>query len=341
MDRNKLIGLIFVLLLVPCKELMSQDLHFTQFYAAPLYLNPAMAGTAVCPRLVANFRMQWPNITGKYTSYAASYDQYFKALSGGIGVLFVGDRAGQNTVVTNCFSLMYSFKADLTRKVTLRLGLQATLQQKSINLNNLTFGDMVDPRYGFVYATAENIGNYTKFVADFAAGVLVYSDKMYGGIAVHHFTQPKESFFNSDSKDDRLPMKITAHWGANFDVKKRMRSKQSFGDMSLSPNLIFQYQSKISGGYQYTTINYGMYFGCYPVIAGVWFRQGLKNADALMFLVGIEYKVFRVGYSYDVTLPSKKYMKPSTGGAHEVSVQYILPCPKTSRRVRSITCPKF
>ena len=341
MDRKKLIGLILVLIFIPSKELMSQDLHFTQFYAAPLYLNPAMAGTAICPRLTANFRIQWPNVTGRYTTYAASYDQYFNALSGGVGVLFLGDRAGQNTIITNSLSLLYSFKADLSRKVTLRLGIQATLQQKSINLDNLTFGDMVDPKYGFVYSTAENISSYTKFVADFAAGVVIYSDNMYGGIAVHHFTQPKESFFDSGNKDDRIPLKLTAHWGANFDIKKKLRSTQSFGDMAISPNLIFQYQNKISGGYQYTTLNYGMYFSCYPIVAGLWFRQGFKNVDALMFLVGVEYKVLKVGYSYDVTLPSKKYLKPSTGGAHEVSVQYILPCPRSSRRLRNITCPKF
>ena len=146
---------------------------------------------------------------------------------------------------------------------------------------------------------------------------------------------------NSGNKDDRIPLKLTAHWGANFDIKKKLRSTQSFGDMAISPNLIFQYQNKISGGYQYTTLNYGMYFSCYPIVAGLWFRQGFKNVDALMFLVGVEYKVLKVGYSYDVTLPSKKYLKPSTGGAHEVSVQYILPCPRSSRRLRNITCPKF
>ena len=76
----------------------AQDVHFSQYYANPLYLNPSFAGSIVCPRIVANFRDQWPAISGTYVSYSASYDQHFDVLSGGVGVLFLGDRAASGTV---------------------------------------------------------------------------------------------------------------------------------------------------------------------------------------------------------------------------------------------------
>ena len=342
------------------QSVRAQDPHFSQFYANPLYLNPAFAGSIVCPRIVANFRHQWPVTTAKYTTYSASYDQHFEEISGGIGVLFLGDRAGMGSITTNCISLIYSFKADLSRKVAMRIALQATYQQKSVDFTQARFGDMIDPKSGFVYQTGEKLELYTKGVADFSTGIVFYSDKYYGGVAVHHFTQPNESFYYKQSgKEARTPMKITGNFGAVFDVKKHQRREKNIGDMSVSPNVIFQYQSKFTGGESYSYINLGMYYTWYPMVLGVWYRNGLlrKNADgtyqytnrpdALVFLAGIEYSFFKVCYSYDFTITGgsngdkKRINKPSTGGAHEVTAQFHLPCPEKSRRVRHINCPKF
>jgi hypothetical protein len=61
-----------------CLVLLAQDPTFTQFYANPVYLNPALAGSSGCPRVALNYRNQWPQLTGNYVTYAASYDSYFK-----------------------------------------------------------------------------------------------------------------------------------------------------------------------------------------------------------------------------------------------------------------------
>ena len=58
-----------------CMKLNAQDPKFSQFYANPIYLNPAFAGTNVCGRLHLNIRDQWPAIQGAYAAYSASYDQ--------------------------------------------------------------------------------------------------------------------------------------------------------------------------------------------------------------------------------------------------------------------------
>jgi len=335
---------------VGLQSVRAQDPHFSQFYANPMYLNPAYAGSIVCPRIVMNFRHQWPVVTAKWTTYSASYDQHFDALSGGIGVLFLGDRAGMGAINTNTISLIYSFKADLTKNVAMRIALQATYQQKSLDLSKALFGDMIDPKSGFVYATSEILPSYTKGVADFSAGIVFYSDKFYGGIAVNHFTQPNESFYYRDNnKEASLPMKISGNFGAVFDVKRNQRKEKNIGDMSVSPNFIFQYQNKFSGGASYSYINLGLYYTWYPMVMGIWYRNGLlreeqytNRPDAVVFLAGIEYSILKVCYSYDFTIPDeKKVNKPQTGGAHEISAQFHLPCPVISRRVRHINCPKF
>src|ERR1039457_1526972 len=92
----------------------SQDPEFSQVYANPLYLNPALAGATICPRAIGNFRDEWPSLGGAYITYNASYDQYVNAIRGGVGLLVNTDMAGGNTLSTTTISLMYAYKFNIT-----------------------------------------------------------------------------------------------------------------------------------------------------------------------------------------------------------------------------------
>ena len=87
-QRVLLLTLILVSIL---SDVRAQDPQFTQFYANPLYLNPAFAGTARCPRICMNYRNQWADLSGRYVTYSASYDMHVNALGGGIGALVTTD----------------------------------------------------------------------------------------------------------------------------------------------------------------------------------------------------------------------------------------------------------
>jgi hypothetical protein len=69
----------------------AQDPEFTQFYSNPVYLNPAFAGAARCPRFVMNYRNQWPAMSGNYVTSAAAYDQHIPSISGGLGFIVMND----------------------------------------------------------------------------------------------------------------------------------------------------------------------------------------------------------------------------------------------------------
>src|ERR1700752_4311790 len=97
-------------------DLFAQDPEFTQFYANPLYLNPAFAGTARCPRFCVNYRNEWPGFNKTYITTSASYDQHIDAISGGIGLLVMQDRAGNGTLITTDASLMYSYQLNINRE---------------------------------------------------------------------------------------------------------------------------------------------------------------------------------------------------------------------------------
>ena len=122
---------------------LAQDPQFTQFYANPLYLNPAFAGTARCPRVVLNYRNQWPALTGTFVTTSASYDQHVEGLGGGLGLLVTNDQAGKGTLNTTTVSGIYSYQQAITRKFSIKAGFQATNFQKSLDWSKLTFGDKI------------------------------------------------------------------------------------------------------------------------------------------------------------------------------------------------------
>ncbi|MEG2071159.1 MAG: type IX secretion system membrane protein PorP/SprF, partial [Bacteroidales bacterium] len=82
----------------------------------------------------------------------------------------------------------------------------------------------------------------------------------------------------------------------------------------------------------------GFYLNFYPFTVGLWLRHSFKNVDALIFSCGVQMERFRVGYSYDITLGK---LANKTGGAHEVSLQFLLPCPEKRRAIKDLECPSF
>jgi type IX secretion system PorP/SprF family membrane protein len=319
---NKLLyktGIAVVLSLVLTSNAFGQDPEFTQFYANPLYLNPAFAGTAHCPRVSLNYRNQWPGISGSFVTTSASYDQHVDAFSGGLGLLVWNDRAGEGTLITTNISGMYSYQLPVTRTFSIKAGLQATWAQKKVDWSKLTFGDMIDARRGFVYNTNEIQRDQPASYVDFAAGILGFSEKYFGGFAVHHLTQPNESVIEGTSP---LPRKYTFHAGAVIPLEGKG------DDASLSPNVLVQLQQ------DFLQINFGMYYSKGPIIGGLWYR----NSDSFIALVGFQTGILKFGYSYDITISK---LTNKTAGSHEFSTGLLFDCKPRRRRFRTISCPSF
>lgn len=301
----------------------AQDPTFTQFYANPLYLNPALAGSNNCGRIASNYRNEWPQLTGNYITYSASYDQYFKNISGGFGILATHDQQGQGTIKTTMLGLIYSYHLTLTRKWKWLFGARAAWYQKSLDWDKLTFGDMIDPRRGFIYATGDVPRGGTRGFFDASFGTVIYNKNFFAGAAVHHLNTPNESMIIGDSK---LPMRITAHMGA--EIQLGAKSKYS-NTTSIMPNVIYQYQN----GFQELSVGTYIKYGAFN--AGAWYR----NRDAFILTIGINTGKFRLGYSYDVTV--SKLNNGVSGGSHEISLGFNLKCKKSVQKFRMISCPSF
>jgi len=293
--------------------LIAQDPHFSQYNTSRIYTNPAFTGTDSTLVLATGYRMQWPNIDGGYKTFYFSADQYVRFLRGGFGINIMNDNAGNGTLITTRIDINYAPHFELfNHKLAIQPAISIGLFKKTIDWSKLTFGDQIDPQTGFVYNTNELQRQSGKYGIDFSAGLLVYSNKFYGGLAAHHLTQPDEGLRGISI----LPMRITMHTGANL----RFNTK----NLTLSPNILFmkQVDSQI-------------------LLPGVsakykWAVLGLsyRNQDAFIVNAGFQNRFLKIAYSYDYTV--SKLTNKATGGTHEIQLAWFLHYQKKVCRIKTI-----
>ncbi len=324
----------FVILVIAVQPFYcgAQDAIFSQFYSNPLYLNPALAGTGECSRLILNYRNQWPSLPANFTTFSASADHYVEALSGGIGLLINSDNAGGGAINTLKISGIYAYHLKLSENASLNAGFEATYYRQQLKWDKLIFPDMIDPVSGNINiaGTGEKPpDNTTVSVPDFSTGLLLgIGEKYYFGIAADHLAEPDLKYYNNTRNP--LYRKFTVHGGARFNLGSSYQPQSS--DFILSPNILFQHQQDAN------QLDFGLYVEKSPLVVGTWFRHNFKNPDGLVFLIGITQKRFKFGYSYDLTLSK---LKGSTGGAHEVSLALLVNCYKKRNKPGAIKCPEF
>jgi len=331
--RGKLlikIGLVVGLFLT-VQDSKAQDPELTQFYASPIYTNPAFAGTGNCGgRVVLNYRNQWPSLPGTFRTFVGSYDQHFDAIGGGVGLMAMRDVAGDGLLTTTAFSGMYSYQINVSRKFTVRTAIQATYQQRAIDPTRLRFRDQIEARRGFVNPTGENLPTTQVSYPNFAAGVLGYTKNFFAGLSVHNLNEPNQSFFGNSDEGTTVPRRFTIHSGMVIPLSSAKRGKEP--DLSISPNILWMIQEK------FMQVNFGFYVNKGPLVAGLWFRQTAPNSDAMLVLVGFRHNMFKFGYSYDVTVSSARAAAP---GSHEISAAIEWCSKKPRRRYRKLSCPDF
>jgi type IX secretion system PorP/SprF family membrane protein len=329
------IKLLFIILYATGAS--AQDMHFTQFYSSPLYLNPAFAGADVCSRVSLTYRNQWPGIKKTYTSYLASVDHYFNQKNIGAGILFASDVAGTGNLKTTIVNAQIAYEARLTKKVYLRLGAQPGVQIRSINFNNLIFGDQI-ARGGEVASLEEP--TLTRAFFDIGAGALVYTRRYWAGFSAYHLNRPNQSM--REDPDGLLPIKISIHGGGKFQVKSKEDEKDEAKKKYVSPAFNYRHQNK------FDQLDLGFYYSQSVLNLGLWYRgiplfkaysPGYKNNDAVAIIVGLKTDRFNFGYSYDITISKLARL---SYGAHEVAVSYQLCKLKKKKKYRMLTpCPKF
>lgn len=320
---------------VASKTVHAQDPQFSQYYHAPLYLNPGFTGITPQQRVVFNNRIQWPNLPQAFTTYAASYDIWVDELRSGFGIMATTDRMGSAGWRTTNAGLLYSYKVRINEKLVFSPGLIFGYGINGLDRSKLRLGDGLEFNGQSLDPDLQKLGNQQYF--DFGSGFLFYSRALWLGASFHHMNQPNLSILNDVS---RLPMKTTIHGGARLSLYNGPRTSARVS--YLTPSFIYRIQGPVS------QLDMGVNYHIDPVSIGVWYRGkpfeqnviGSINQDALIFTMGIYMKNFTIGYSYDFNISS---LSTTAGGAHEVSLIYEFVAKPIARAVkkrnRLIPCP--
>lgn len=313
---------ILLLLCFSCAKLFAQDPNFSQFFASPLTINPALtASTEADWRCFLNYRQQWLGPSAPYNTATLSFDtKLFKEITNdntlGIGTMLMMDNTFSGILKSNYGSLNISYHQKIggndAGESSIGIGFGAVYGNKQLNVNELNFESQF-VSYGFNtnLPTGENgLFSMQPFVS-LNTGILysITTDKLnfdLGG-SVYHFNKPKQTFLKDELQV--IPMRYVIH--SSFDCQL------SEGSI-LNMNAMYQQQA---------FINYWVLGGSIAksldddnnrtLNLGLWYR----NKDALFPYIGYGINNFQFGLTYDVTI-SKLNQAPKPPSSWEISISY-------------------
>ncbi len=332
---KRILALLSLAALLP-STLQAQDAHYSQYFVAPLSVNPAltgfMDGTA---RAMLNYRSQWASANNAFTTTTASADGIIlqsKIPQGdrlGIGIMAMSDKVADGLMQNNYVAVGTAYHKALDQEghYSLGVGFQATYAQRSIDGSKIILNDQLD-RFGqFSLSStdaAKGVSNLRRNYLDVAAGILFKArinerNQFYLGASAYHLARPKVTFM--DAVQLYVPLRLT--FNGVYEAK--------LGDMvSLSLLGLYTQQeaaSELTAGAIATIGRSYREYDPTPIFyAGLLYR----NQDAFIPYVGVEHWDVRLGFSYDYNVSALSAATRGQGGM-EISLQYLLRIPPNKK----------
>ena len=349
--QKRFTQIVAIILLALSQQVNAQDAHFSQYYMAPLQLNPAMTGVFEGSfRVVANYREQYNSILASvpFRTIAASFDMrkrvakrdYFS-----FGVSALQDQAGDGFLAQYRGNLSFSYMKQLggsrygSQVQYMVAGAQVGAGQNRISPSRLWFSAQYNNSTVAVDYNADNLENIinqsSNIFLDFNAGLMWYarmdeSTSIYFGGALNHIAPAQITLY--DTGDEPLHMRWVGHAGGEFPFSRELSLLPAIMVMGQGPSL----QSNFGANFRYTNHDWREV----AIRAGVWGRVSKTfdgaHFDALIFSAILEMERWNIGVSYDVNASSLKKASQARGG-FEVSLIYVHP----TRERFKVHCPKF
>jgi type IX secretion system PorP/SprF family membrane protein len=332
-------------LLVLGTTLQAQDPGFSQFFASPLTLNPALTGKFNgLLRVAGNYRNQWPSINNAFITSTVSVDAPIMRSrlpendTWGIGLMAMTDKTASGVLSSNflSFSTAYHKSLDEDGLHQIGVGFQGTYANKSLDGTRLTFEDGLQLDGTWIRSPTEAINS--EFINvhyfDMNLGVLYNAstngnNNYYFGASAYHLNHPRESFLGVDTIN--VPTRLTLHGGGYFPV--------AGSPSTLYVSALFNRQAGahdfVLGGAWEVTADADEQSPT-NFYAGLWAR--ISNVtDAVIPYVGMDFGNFNLGVTYDVNVSALKTASESRGGI-EISLIWIK---KPSDGRKGVPCPRF
>jgi type IX secretion system PorP/SprF family membrane protein len=321
-----------------CTAVLSQDLHFSQFFEAPLLRNPSLAGIfAGDIRVQAVYRDQWNSVTTAYKT--VSLNSEYKMPIGRandfvtVGMQMLQDRAGTISWVSTHVLPAINYHKSLSDERTkyLSVGFMGGWVQKRFDRSKMITNSMFNGT-----GDGENLLQPQYSYWDASAGLSYNSqlndnpeNNFYVGVALHHFNKPKNSFYRDPRRE--LTPKTDISAGVRFSV-----TEWSYVTVQANHSRQGPYRETIAGGL------YGVKLGDevdnpkYTVHGGLLLRVN----DALIPMIKVDYRPFSFSFSYDVNTSQLNTSSYGRGG-FELGVSYAGFTDRDNSSLNAVVCPKF
>lgn len=316
----------------------AQDIHFSQFFEAPLLRNPSLAGIFTGDiRVQAVYRDQWNSVTNAYKT--ASINGEYKLPVGKaddfltLGLQILHDRAGTVSWVSTQVlpALNYHKSLGSDRNRYLSLGFMGGPVQRSFDRSKMTTNSMFD---GLGDGETFLQPQYTYF--DAAVGMSFNTqlnenpdNNIFAGLAYHHFTRPRNSFYHDVSAE--LDPKWVASGGVKFSV-----TPASYLTLQADHSLQGKFRETVAGALYGIKIGPELANPMYTVHGGAFLRWN----DAIIPVIKMDYHPFSFSISYDVNISKLKTSSYGRGG-FELGISYVGFTQRDNSSLNAVHCPRF
>ncbi len=320
----------------------AQGLHFSQFYNAPILLNPANTGIIKDGewRAGGNYRTQWFTIPVPYNTSSVFVD--FALMKNkwetswiGLGGAFWRDVAGNGNLSLNKFQTNLSYHVMLNEKSTLSGGLGIAKSQRAIDISKLTFDAQWNEfTFDRSISNRENIGRNQTDFWDMSAGINFSSYNQENmafkiSLAAMHINRPLESFYGESNKMGVRPI-------ANVEVIYKASNM-----MIITPSVYYTSQKKASELIFGSLFNLNVSGSKEMTLTPNEFIMGVhyRYKDAAIGSMGYRWNKYQLMMSYDHTL-SKLNIANKGIGAFEFSFMAQGSMEKNDD-TKMYSCPRF
>lgn len=283
----------------------AQGIHFSQFYNAPMLLNPA--NTALMSetdyRIGVNYRNQWSSVPVPFRTFSGYAD--FQLLRNqnltnwlGLGLAMFSDKAGDGQLALNRYEGFIAYHIQTGNYSMVSAGISGAYVQRSVDFTRLKFDRQWD---GFKFDTqlgnGEQYKNIQTTYIDVGAGVnYAYYPNEYTyiklGVGVAHVNMPKESFYGQDNK---IGIRPTASLDALFVTSETFTINPSVYYTRQASSQELMYGLKISA-----LINEDDSGNPTSVLAGLYHRYN----ESIVPMLGFQWSGVSFTSSYDFTMSS-------------------------------------
>ncbi|MCB0630198.1 MAG: PorP/SprF family type IX secretion system membrane protein [Saprospiraceae bacterium] len=345
---HKSILLTIALIVVGWANGWSQDIHYSQFYNAPLQLNPALTGVFSGDlRVQGNYRYQWNNVPVRYRTFSVVVDKKFIRCGGRSSFIAAGlglnnDRAGDTRLSWNDINLNASYTKYLSKGFFLTLGGRAAMAQRKFDSERLRLGEHFNTTSGAYDPDIIPVDRFSRTshsFMDLSVGVNFHwqeldrferfdykeeRSKIDFGLGIMHLNKPDQSFI----EDEIVPL-----------YRRLSIYAQGVLQIGNPLDLVAGITGQFQGPYREYVAMGGLrvHLDRSPgkqlaIQLGIGYRFD-KNRDAYYPNFQLEYNAFRIGFSHDINFSDFNVATLRNGGP-EISFRYVFKkvCPVPSRR---------